>query len=75
MKAGFDTRFRRARATRRPGGEGHDPVAEDDPLDVEGFVVRYSNGEIAVHCKTRPIPLAIVLREQRRLRRQFRFRE
>jgi hypothetical protein len=49
--------------------------AEEDPLDVEGFVVRYSNGEIAVHCKTRPIPLAIVLREQRRLRRQFPFRE
>ena len=46
---------------------------EDDPLEVEGVVVRYRDGEIAVHCNNRPIPLALVLREQRRLRRRFPF--
>ena len=47
---------------------------EESALDVIGVVVRYSVGEIAVHCKTRPIPLAVVLREQRRLRRKYPFR-
>jgi hypothetical protein len=46
---------------------------EDDPLEVEGVVVRYRDGEIAVHCNRRPIPLALVLREQRRLRRKYPF--
>ena len=46
---------------------------EDDPLEVQGVVVRYRDGEIAVHCNNRPIPLALVLREQRRLRRRFPF--
>jgi hypothetical protein len=46
---------------------------EDDPLEVEGVVVRYRDGEIAVHCNKRPIPLALVLREQRRLRRKYPF--
>jgi hypothetical protein len=47
---------------------------EDDPLEVEGTVVRLQGGEVAVHCAARPIPLALVLREQRRLRRRFPFR-
>lgn len=44
------------------------------PLEVEGVVVRIQAGEIAVHCTPRPIPLAIVLREQQELRRRFPFR-
>jgi len=47
---------------------------EEDPLEVEGVVVRVMSNEIAVHCIVRPIPLAIVLREQRRLRRRYPFR-
>ena len=47
---------------------------EEDLLEVEGVVVRVMSSEIAVHCVGRPIPLAIVLREQRRLRRRYPFR-
>jgi hypothetical protein len=50
------------------------PEAED-PVEVEGVVVRVRDGEIAVHCKARAIPLGLVLREQRRLRRHYPFRE
>lgn len=48
--------------------------AASNPLEVEGVVVRIQAGEIAVHCGARPIPLAIVLREQQELRRRFPFR-
>jgi hypothetical protein len=47
---------------------------EDNAVEVVGTVVRYRMGEIAVHCRTRGIPLAIVLREQRRVRRRYPFR-
>ena len=47
---------------------------EEDPLEVAGTVVRLQGGEIAVKCAPRPIPLALVLREQLRLRRRFPFR-
>ena len=47
---------------------------EGDTLDVEGTVVRIQNGEVAVRCAARVIPLAIVLSEQMRLRRRFPFR-
>jgi len=43
-------------------------------LEVEGVVVRYRDGEIAVHCDTRSIPYAIVLREQQRVRKRYPFR-
>ena len=48
--------------------------AEEDPLEVHGVVVRYRDGEVAVHCQRQRIPLAIVLREQRRVRIHFPFR-
>jgi hypothetical protein len=47
---------------------------EGESLNVEGTVVRVQNGEVAVHCAPRVIPLSIVLSEQRRLRRRFPFR-
>jgi hypothetical protein len=47
---------------------------DEDPLEVEGTVVRYQLGEVAVNCSPRPIPLGLVLREQRRLRQRFPFR-
>ena len=47
---------------------------EDDPVEVRGTVVRIQAGEVAVHCAPRGIPLAVVLREQRRLRRRYPFR-
>ena len=47
----------------------------DEPVEVEGVVVRVRDGEIAVHCNTRAIPLRLVLGEQRRLRRHYPFRE
>ena len=47
----------------------------EDALDVEGVVVRVRDGEIAVHCNKRAIPLGVVLREQRRLRRHYPFRD
>jgi hypothetical protein len=46
----------------------------EEPLEVEGTVVRYQLGEVAVHCEPRPIPLGLILREQRRLRQRFPFR-
>jgi PilZ domain-containing protein len=46
----------------------------EDPLEVNGVVVRQVNGEIAVRCPPKSIPLGVVLREQRRLRRRFPFR-
>ena len=46
----------------------------EDDLKVEGTVVRYQGGEVAVNCAMHPIPLGIVLREQRRLRQRFPFR-
>jgi hypothetical protein len=47
---------------------------DEDPLTVVGVVVRTQSGEVAVHCTPRPIPLALVLREQRRLRKRYPFR-
>lgn len=47
---------------------------DGESLNVEGTVVRVQNGEVAVHCQPRVIPLSIVLSEQRRLRRRFPFR-
>ena len=47
---------------------------EEDPFEVEGVALRLQGGELAVHCAKKSIPLAIVLREQRRLRRRFPFR-
>ena len=47
---------------------------DGDSLNVEGTVVRIQNGEVAVRCGPRVIPLSIVLSEQRRLRRRFPFR-
>lgn len=47
---------------------------EGDSLSVEGTVVRLQNGEVAVRCAERVIPLSIVLSEQMRLRRRFPFR-
>ena len=47
---------------------------DEDPLEVEGVMVRFRDGEIAVHCNKRSIPLALVLREQRRVRRHYPFR-
>jgi hypothetical protein len=48
-----------------PGGE---------TVDVVGTIVRIQNGEVAVNCAGRPIPLAIILTEQRRLRAHYPFR-
>ena len=47
---------------------------EEDPLDVEGHVIRTQAGEVAVHCTPRGIPLRLVIREQGRLRRRYPFR-
>ena len=47
---------------------------DGDSLEVEGTVVRVQNGEVAVRCAARVIPLSMVLSEQRRLRRRFPFR-
>lgn len=71
--------FRYADATQPPPLPGQEVAGvilfpEDDDLEVSGVVVRYRDGEIAVHCNTRGIPLAVVLREQRRLRRRYPFR-
>jgi hypothetical protein len=45
-----------------------------EELDVRGTVVRIQAGEIAVHCGDTPIPLAVILREQRYLRVHYPFR-
>ena len=47
--------------------------AEEESLNVEGTVVRVQGGEVAVHCGAHPIPLGLVLREQRRVRQRFPF--
>jgi len=47
---------------------------DEDDLAVDGTVVRFQGGEVAVHCDARPIPLRLILREQRRLRQRFPFR-
>jgi hypothetical protein len=49
--------------------------AEGEPLELEGIVVRVQGGEVAVHCAKRAIPLAVVLREQRYVRKHFPFRD
>jgi hypothetical protein len=49
--------------------------AEGEPLELEGIVVRVQGGEVAVHCAQRAIPLAVVLREQRYVRRHYPFRD
>jgi hypothetical protein len=46
----------------------------EDDVEVDGTVVRFQSGEVAVHCGAHPIPLGLVLREQRRLRQRFPFR-
>ena len=48
---------------------------EGDPLTLEGVVVRTQGGEVAVHCAKRAIPLAVVLREQRYVRKHYPFRD
>ncbi len=48
---------------------------EGEPLELEGIVVRVQGGEVAVHCAQRAIPLAVVLREQRYVRKHFPFRD
>ena len=47
---------------------------DEDPLEVEGIVVRSQNGEVAVRCPPRSIPLPVVIREQQRVRRRYPFR-
>ena len=47
---------------------------EDDPLDVVGTVVRIQAGEVAVHCTPKGIPMALVIREQQRVRKRYPFR-
>lgn len=47
---------------------------DEEPVEIKGSVVRVQGGEVAVSCGVHPIPLGIVLREQRRVRRQFPFR-
>jgi hypothetical protein len=47
---------------------------EDDPLEVTGTVVRVQAGEVAVRCAPRAIPMGLVIREQRRVRRRYPFR-
>ena len=47
---------------------------EDDPIEVAGTVVRVQDGEVAVHCVPRGIPMALVIREQRRVRKKYPFR-
>ena len=46
-----------------------------EELEVKGTVVRIQAGEIAVHCGDTPIPLGVILREQRYLRVHFPFRQ
>jgi len=46
----------------------------EDPLEVEGVVIRQVEGDIAVHCRSKSIPLGLVMREQKRLRQRFPFR-
>ncbi len=47
---------------------------DQDPLEIEGTVVRTQAGEIAVRCPPRSIPLSVVIREQQRVRRRYPFR-
>ena len=47
---------------------------EDESLEVLGVVVRIQAGEVAVHCTPRGIPMALVIREQQRVRRRYPFR-
>lgn len=47
---------------------------DEDPLEVAGVVVRIQSGEVAVHCTPRGIPMALVIREQLRVRRRYPFR-
>jgi hypothetical protein len=42
-------------------------------LEVAGTIVRIQGGEVAVHCAERPIPLAVVLTEQREVRKRYPF--
>jgi hypothetical protein len=46
----------------------------ENPLDVIGTVVRIQGGEVAVHCTPRGIPMALVIREQKRVRKRYPFR-
>lgn len=48
--------------------------ADDDPLEVEGTVVRTQAGEVAVRCPARSILMRVIIREQQRVRRRFPFR-
>ena len=45
-----------------------------DPLEIEGEVVRMQAGEVAIRCAPPAIPLALVIREQQRVRRRYPFR-
>jgi PilZ domain-containing protein len=47
---------------------------DEDTLELEGTVVRTQDGEVAVRCPPRSIPLAVIIREQQRVRRRYPFR-
>lgn len=47
---------------------------DETTLEVAGAVVRIQAGEVAVHCAERPIPLGVVMREQRLLLARYPFR-
>ena len=47
---------------------------QEDDLELEGTVVRTQDGEIAVRCPPRTIPLRVIIREQQRVHKRFPFR-
>jgi hypothetical protein len=47
---------------------------DEDPLELEGTVIRTQDGEVAVRCPPRSIPLAVIIREQQRVHRRYPFR-
>jgi hypothetical protein len=47
---------------------------EEDTLEVEGTVVRTQDGQVAVRCPPRSIPMRVIIREQQRVHRRFPFR-
>ena len=44
--------------------------ADGAEVEVAGVVVRVAGGEVAVHFTRAPVPLGVMLEEQRRLRRR-----
>ena len=47
---------------------------DEDPIEVVGTVVRIQSGEVAVRCAPPGLPMALVIREQKRVRRRYPFR-